>query len=128
MKNQEKLKNFPQQCRAWEKTMDLKEMRKIKTLLNPIFTQKKVKKAFLFGSTARGTETRKSDLDLMIIMESKKRFFDRFDAFNEIFNLLKGKEIDLLIYTPEELQKISGRPFIRSILQEGQLIYEQREK
>ncbi len=108
--------------------MDLKEMRKIKNLLNPIFTQKKVKKAFLFGSTARGTETRKCDLDLMIIMESKKRFFDRFDAFNEIFNLLKGREIDLLIYTPEELQKISGRPFIRSILQEGQLIYEQREK
>ena len=108
--------------------MDPKEMRKIKSLLTPFFVQKKVKQAFLFGSSARRTETRKSDLDLMIILESRRRFFDRFDAFNEIFSLLKGKAVDLLIYTPEELQKISDRPFIRSILKEGRLIYEQREK
>jgi uncharacterized protein len=117
-----------QQARPQGKTMDLKEMRKIKSLLTPIFTQKKVKQVLLFGSTARRTETRKSDLDLMIIMESNRRFFDRFDTFNEIYGLLKGKAIDLLIYTPEEIKKISDRPFIRSILQEGRLIYEHRKK
>ena len=108
--------------------MEQKELRKIQSLLNPIFDKNKVKQAILFGSAARRTETRKSDLDLMIVMESDKRFFDRFEAFNEIFSLLKGKALDLLIYTPEELNKISDRPFIRSLLKEGQLIYEQREK
>ena len=108
--------------------MDQEEMARIKPRLNQIFKKKKVKQVILFGSAARRTETRKSDLDLMIVMESDKRFFDRFDAFNEIFDLLKGKAIDLLIYTPEELKNISDRPFIRSILKEGQLIYEQREK
>jgi predicted nucleotidyltransferase len=108
--------------------MDQYEVKKIQSLINPIFDKNKVIKAFLFGSAARRTETRKSDLDLMIVMESDKRFFDRFEAFNEIFSLFKGKALDLLIYTPEELKKISDRPFIRSLLKEGRLIYEHREK
>ena len=108
--------------------MNQEEIIKIQSLLSPIFEKNKVKQVVLFGSAARRTETRRSDLDLMIIMESDKRFFDRFDAFNDIFYLLKGKAVDLLIYTPEELKRISYRPFIHSLLKEGQLIYEQREK
>jgi hypothetical protein len=30
------------------------------------------------------TETKKSDIDLMIVMETDKRFFDRYDAFIEV--------------------------------------------
>jgi len=108
--------------------MNQEEIRNIRALLNPIFDRNKVKKAVLFGSSARQTDTQKSDLDLMIVMDTDKRFLDRFDAFSEIFNLIKGKAVDLLIYTPAELTRIADRPFIRSLLKEGQLIYEQREK
>lgn len=108
--------------------MNQEGISKIQSLLSPIFEKNKVKQVVLFGSAARRTETRRSDLDLMIIMESDKRFFDRFDDFNDIFYLLKGQALDLLIYTPEELKRISDRPFIHSLLKEGQLIYEQREK
>jgi predicted nucleotidyltransferase len=89
---------------------------KIKELLTPIFQKSEVKKAFLFGSYAIGKETKRSDLDLMIIMDTDERFFEWYDKFNEIYSTFKGYAVDLLIYTPEELEKISHRPFIRNIL------------
>jgi len=97
---------------------------KIKESLDPIFQKSKVKKAFLFGSYATGKETKRSDLDLMIIMNTSKRFFERYDQFDEIYNTFKGYAIDLLIYTPEELEKISHRKFIKDILYKGKIIYE----
>jgi len=105
--------------------MKSKELKNIQSRLKSIFEQNNVKRVVLFGSAARETETRKSDLDLMIVMETEKRFFDRFQAFDQVFDLLKGKAVDLLIYTPEELEAISSRPFIRTILREGQILYEQ---
>ena len=102
--------------------MDFEEFQQI---LSPIFSQNQVKRALLFGSSARGTRSRKSDLDILIIMDSEKRFFHRFDPFNEIYDRLPGWAIDLLIYTPEELEQISHRPFIQRLLREGKTIYEQ---
>lgn len=32
--------------------------------------------------------------------------------------------VDLLIYTPEELKGMSDRPFIRTILEQGEVLYE----
>lgn len=104
--------------------MKKSDISEIKELLAPIFQKSKVKKAFLFGSYASGKETRKSDLDLMIIMNTSKRFFERYDQFDEIYNTFKGYAIDLLIYTPEELEKISHRKFIKDILCKGKIIYE----
>jgi len=60
----------------------------------------------------------------MIIMESEKRFFDRYDAFDEIIEIMKGTTVDLLIYTPKELESIAHRRFIKGILSEGKTIYE----
>jgi predicted nucleotidyltransferase len=102
----------------------IKDIETIKELLAPIFQKNEVIKAVVFGSTSRGSETRKSDLDLMIIKDTKKRFFDRYDEFDEIFELIKNRAIDILIYTPEELESISHRPFIKMIINEGKPIYE----
>lgn len=104
--------------------MEKNNIKRIRELLLPIFQKSKVKKAFLFGSYATGKETKRSDLDLMIIMNTSKRFFERYDQFNEIHNTFKGYAIDLLIYTPEELEKISHRKFIKDILYKGKIIYE----
>ena len=104
--------------------METKELNEIRELLSPIFAKNSVEKVILFGSFSRGSETRKSDLDLMIVMETKKRFFDRYDAFEEVYRLMKGRVVDMLIYTPEELECISHRRFIKNILTEGKIIYE----
>jgi predicted nucleotidyltransferase len=104
--------------------MEVQELNEIRDLLSPVFAKNSVKKVVLFGSLARGSETRKSDLDLMIVMETSKRFFDRYDAFEEVYRLMKGRSVDMLIYTPDELEGISHRKFIQSILTEGKIIYE----
>jgi predicted nucleotidyltransferase len=100
------------------------ELKTLRSSMAPIFKRNRVFKAVLFGSAARDTESKKSDIDLMIVMETDKRFFDRYDAFDEISEMMRGASVDLLIYTPQELENISHRPFIRKILSEGKTIYE----
>ena len=104
--------------------MDALTIDKIKSILTPIFEKHGVQKAVVFGSFARKTESRKSDLDLLIIVESNRRFFERHEMFEDIFYLIQGPAIDMLIYTPEEFKNISHRLFIQKILGEGSTIYE----
>ncbi|MBA4419484.1 MAG: hypothetical protein C0392_16510 [Syntrophus sp. (in: bacteria)] len=104
--------------------MKPEDIKRLQSSMEPIFRRNEVFKAVLFGSAVRDTETKRSDIDLMIVMETDKRFFDRYDAFDEIFELMRGTSIDLLIYTPQELENISHRPFIRKIIAEGKTIYE----
>lgn len=61
---------------------------------------------------------------MLIIMDTQKRFFNRHDDFEDIYNEFKGLAVDLLIYTPDELEGISHRPFIKDILHQGEVIYE----
>lgn len=104
--------------------MNVEEIQEIKELLHSFFEELGVNKVILFGSYSRGSETRKSDLDLMILTDTNKRFFDRYGSFEKIHELIKGRNIDLLIYTPEELDRIAHRSFIKKILNEGKTIYE----
>lgn len=105
--------------------MTSKEIKALQSQLEPIFKRNNVSKVVLFGSAARDTETRRSDIDMMIVMDTEKRFFDRYDEFDDIYKVIKGKSIDLLIYTEQELENILHRRFIRNILSEGKVIYEQ---
>ena len=93
-------------------------------MLEPVFKKNKAVKAVLFGSHSRRTQTGKSDLDLMIIIETDKRFFDRFEQFSAIHDIISDRPVDMLIYTPAELVSISHRPLIKRILTEGETIYE----
>lgn len=104
--------------------MDQKDLEELESLLKPVFKKRGVTKVLLFGSSARDTETRKSDVDLFIIMDTDKRFFDRYDDFDEIHDLINDRGVDMLIYTESELKKISHRKFIRNVLAEGKTIYE----
>ena len=95
----------------------------IKERLSPYFERLGIEKALVFGSFARGTATRRSDIDLIIVMETEKRFFERYDQVAEFESLFAGFHVDTLVYTPEELESISHRPFIQSALQDGIVIY-----
>jgi len=104
--------------------METDEIERIKDLLRPIFQGSQTKQAILFGSVSRGSQTKKSDLDLLIVAQTEKRFFERYEAYEKIHLVIPDKSIDMLIYTPKELINISHRPFIRRILKEGAVIYE----
>jgi predicted nucleotidyltransferase len=104
--------------------MELSEIDEIKVRLAPTLRELGVGKAILFGSTSRGTKSRKSDIDILLVVETEERFFDRYERFEDIYAKLKGRSVDMLIYTPSELKRIAHRPFIRKILAEGKTIYE----
>ena len=70
--------------------MDLNDLTEYKNKLGTIFRRNHVIKALLFGSVSSGKNTRRSDIDILILMESDKRFFDRYDDFNEVYDLLKN--------------------------------------
>ncbi len=93
--------------------------------LAPVFQQYNVTQAIVFGSVARGEPSPQSDLDLILVMETDRRFLDRYEGiFQELFEAMEGPSVDALIYTPAELDRMRGRRFIAQALAEGKVIYE----
>ena len=98
----------------------------MKKAVRPLFIRTGIGKAVLFGSFAKGTASKKSDIDILIIKETHRRFLDRFSEFSDLYNIFKGYAVDMLVYSPEELDRNAKRPFIKTILSEGVVLYERR--
>ena len=99
----------------------------VKKFINLIVKKFNLKKIIIFGSFARGDYHKGSDLDLIIVGEFKERFIDRI---GKIIELNKSDlEIDVMVYTEEEFQKMikERRPFIEQALEEGIVVYEKRD-
>lgn len=97
----------------------------IATIANPIFEKYGIERAILFGSIARGTYGKRSDVDLILIQRTEKRFLDRYEGIlGELQQAIRGRDVEVFIDTPEEFQAIIHRPFIRKALAEGKVIYE----
>lgn len=81
-------------------------------------------KIILFGSLAAGTPTHGSDIDLLIIKETDKNPWQRMREVNQLVD--HSVPIDLLVYTPEELQvRIAMHDFfVLDILEHGKVMYE----
>jgi predicted nucleotidyltransferase len=58
--------------------------------LRPFLETRAVRKAIVFGSYARGTQTLRSDLDLALIVDTDKRFLERAEQVRGIEDLLPG--------------------------------------
>ena len=93
--------------------------------LKPIFEKYGIRQAILFGSHARGDDTRRSDVDLLLVQETSERFLDRYAGIlAEITSRVQGRDVDVLIYTPAELAQMADRPFVATALREGVILYE----
>jgi predicted nucleotidyltransferase len=83
-----------------------------------------VERAILFGSYAQGRCDLFTDLDILIVMRSSLDFVARTA---DMYRYLSSPvDVDLLVYTPEELERNRRRPFIRQVLEKGKPIYEKR--
>jgi len=93
--------------------------------LSPIFRKYNIQKAILLGSPAPDKAARRRDLELILVQKSANRFFDRYQGvLQEIDMAVRQRDMDVFIYTPQELQEIANRPFIVRALDEGKVIYE----
>lgn len=102
-----------------------KESQQFKKIVNKIIKEYQPEKIILFGSFAWGKPTKDSDVDLFIIKKSKKR---RTDREYELRMKLVGNKfppMDLLIYTPEELQRRIEIEdfFFQNIINNGKILY-----
>ncbi len=80
----------------------------------------------LFGSYAAGCQTPESDLDLLIIKNTRRSFFRRLYEVRRLAEpALRGHPFDPIVLTPAELdlRLLRGDQFLRSILSDGQQVY-----
>lgn len=77
----------------------------------------------LFGSWARGSATRRSDIDLFLVWNCDLAPLERI---GQVLTLLMDAPapLDVIVYTPGELARCADRPFIRQLLAEGKTLYE----
>lgn len=100
------------------------ELNRYLTLLTKHYHPQKI---LLFGSMAIDQIGEWSDLDLVIIKDTEKRFLDRT---KEVIQLLQPRiGADILVYTPEEFARLSQeRAFVRDeIVRKGKVLYERGE-
>jgi len=101
------------------------EKSKINEIVNRIALTFNPEKIFLFGSYASGNPTLDSDLDLLIIQNSK---LPRHKRVFEIRKSLIGSMIplDIIVYTPEEFEseKEIRYSFINNAIKTSKLLYE----
>lgn len=93
-----------------------------------IVAELKPEKIILFGSYAYGNPTPDSDVDLLVIMNTKAKEVDRYVA---VSNLLYPRQfpVDILVKTPKEIEaerKKRGNFFLREILTKGKVLYARR--
>lgn len=81
-----------------------------------------VERVIVFGSFARGDARAGSDLDLIIVQKTDKRFLDRLD---EMYRLLVPEvACDILVYTPEEFARLRHESrFVARAAREGKVVH-----
>jgi predicted nucleotidyltransferase len=98
--------------------------RELDRWLSLLIAHEQPDKIILFGSYRAGQVSEWSDLDLVIIKETKTRFLDRTRRVLELLKPQVG--VDVLVYTPQEFEQLSReRAFVRQeIVAKGKVIYE----
>ncbi|MCL4394906.1 MAG: nucleotidyltransferase domain-containing protein [Chloroflexi bacterium] len=93
-------------------------MRRIARSLNP-------EKIMLFGSHAYGDPGPDSDVDLLVVLNSRTTPKDRYLT---VCRLLRPRPfpVDLIVKTPREVETAlkRGDPFLREIVDRGRVLYE----
>nr|WP_269207945.1 nucleotidyltransferase domain-containing protein [Thermoanaerobacterium thermosaccharolyticum] len=77
----------------------------------------------LFGSLAKNEINEWSDIDLIVIKDTDKPFYERLEEVIEIVKPDIG--VDIIVYTPEEVEEMRESLFYtEEVLKKGKIIYE----
>lgn len=105
-------------------------LNEIREALTPALEASDAQRAIVFGSYARGEADEYSDLDLIIVAKTDKRFLQRHKDYCHIWDVMNLwlKDVDILIYTPDEISGMieRGNHFISRAVAEGVVIYERK--
>ena len=101
-------------------TVDLERLKKEIISAMKRFNPEKI---VLFGSITREDWDEASDVDLIVVYNTDKRFMDRLKELYLSWDIPKA--VDILAYTPHEFNTMVNESFfIQDVLNEGEIIYE----
>ena len=101
----------------------------VRRIVDDIVKNYNPEKIILFGSAATGKLHENSDIDLLIIKNTKERYWDRVKRVALMLNT--WYPTDIFVLTPKELDTAiaQNRFFLTyEILPKGKVIYEKRQK
>ncbi|MFB0563787.1 MAG: nucleotidyltransferase domain-containing protein [Candidatus Lokiarchaeia archaeon] len=82
-----------------------------------------VEKVIVFGSSVSNTVHKSSDLDILIIKKTSKKFLDRLEEFYQ--HLKPRLAMDIFVYTPEEFEDMKrSNQLVKSALKNREVLYE----
>lgn len=91
--------------------------------LTRIFAPIRPRLVLMFGSRARGDADAQSDIDLIIVYDTDKRFMARLDELYTLWDLPIA--VDMLAYTPEEFERMKRESyFVADAVQNGRVVYQ----
>ncbi|WP_448383587.1 nucleotidyltransferase domain-containing protein [Desulfosoma sp.] len=98
-------------------------MQALKEKIISTFRRFDPEKIILFGSRARGDHDGLSDVDLILVYSTEKRFLDRLEELYLAWDTPVA--LDLLAYTPEEFNRLlDENPFVQEAVKQGEVLYE----
>ena len=85
----------------------------------------RAEKIVLFGSYAKGVPHRDSDVDLLVVMDSKEPMSQRIRRVTEVAKV-RFLPMDIVVRTPAEIDErlAKGDFFIADILSTGKVLYQ----
>ena len=93
----------------------------MKRLVHEIVDKMKPMRVILFGSRARKDHRKHSDIDLLIIGDYQEGFFDRIGKVLDLNTT--PYDLEPLVYTMEEFDRMKDRIFFKHILKNGIELY-----
>ncbi len=81
----------------------------------------------LFGSRARGSQTNRSDFDILVVDRSTApRFARPAPIYTQLADL--PVEVEVVVYTPKEIDDWRAVPqaFVTTAIREGKVLYERK--
>jgi len=100
----------------------------IKEFVKEIVKKFEPEKIILFGSYGYGRPDEESDVDLFVIMNTKKSSIAQEVEIR--MEIERNFPLDLIVMTPEETEKRinQGDTFLQAILEKGEVLYEKRKQ
>ncbi|MCK5122680.1 MAG: nucleotidyltransferase domain-containing protein [Candidatus Pacebacteria bacterium] len=100
----------------------------IKKITKQIVENYEPERIILFGSYAYGKPNLSSDVDLLVIKKTRRRFGSRLFDVAKVISSEMGT--DILVYTPKEWESGLKKKyyFFKEINNKGKLIYEKKYK
>ena len=99
-----------------ENTIDVNIINIVKKYINEISKKFKIKGVYLFGSYAKGTDNKDSDIDVAIILDSDA---NTFDLMLELMMLTQNIDLRIEPHPIKENDFEEGNPFVEEIKTTG---------